>query len=186
MERDEGQLEGLRNRDPADSFAAGGMPRRRTPINRAEPLSMGERSVDGGPSRPDLNHGSGLLLHEHGKRGSLGESRRDLPSRKSPEAAEQRPRFAPNQQHPPVRFDEGERDGHGSELFPRGGNWNLVLLTCGPREALILERTSVACRTARRAYRRAEVHDRLVEGAGGAARDEGGGELNDPAAAAPS
>src|SRR5437764_13607735 len=49
MERDEGELEGLRNRDPADSFAAGGMPRRRTPINRAEPLSMGERSVDGGP-----------------------------------------------------------------------------------------------------------------------------------------
>src|SRR5207244_10792440 len=106
----------------------------------------------------------------------------DLASGKRPEAAEQRPRFAPNQQHPPVRFDEGERDGHGSELFPRGGKWNLLLLTCGPREASILERTSVACGTGRRAYRRAEFHDRLVECAGGVGRDEGGRELNDPAA----
>src|SRR5205807_10450880 len=124
MERDEGELEGLRDRDPADPFAAGRMPHRRTPINRAGPFSMGERSVDGGPSRPDLNHGSGLFLHDHGKRASLGRSRRDLPSRKSPEAAEQPPRFAPNQQHPPVRFNEGERAGHGSELLPRGGGWN--------------------------------------------------------------
>ena len=144
MERDEGELEGLRDWDPADPFAAGRMPRRRTPINRAGPLSMGERSVDGGPSRPDLNHRSCLFLHEHGKRGSLGCSRRNLPSRKSPEAAEQRPRFAPDQEHPPVRFDEGERDGHRSGLFPIGGNRDLALLTSGPREALILERTSVA------------------------------------------
>src|SRR5437660_612709 len=149
MERDEGELEGLRDRDPADPFAAGRMPRRRTPINRAGPLSMGERSVDGGPSRPDLNHRSGLFLHEDGKGGSLGRSRRDLPSRKSPEAAEQRPRFAPNQQHPPVLFDEGDRDGHGSELFPVGGNRNLVLLTCGPREALVPASTSSRLAAAR-------------------------------------
>src|SRR2546421_2089838 len=81
----------------------------------------------------------------------------------------------------PLRFDEGERDRHRSRPFPIGGNRDLVLLTSGPREALILERTPVACGTGRRAYRRAEFHDGLVERAGGVARDEGGGELNDPA-----
>src|SRR2546423_12266318 len=170
MERDEGELEGLRNRDPADSFAAGRMLRQRTPINRAGPLSMGERSVDGGPSRPELNHVSGLFLHEHGQRGSLGRSRRDLPSRKSPEAAEQRPRFAPNQQHPSLRFDEGERDGHRYGLFPIGGNRNLSPLAHGPPEALTLQRTSVASRTAPQAYHRAAYHDRLDEWHGGRPR----------------
>src|SRR2546422_11063900 len=81
----------------------------------------------------------------------------------------------------PLRFDECERDGHRSGPFPIGGNRDLVLLTCGPRKALILERTPVACGTGRRAYRRAEFHDGLVERARGVARDEGGGELNDPA-----
>src|SRR5256885_7161262 len=185
MERDEGELEGLRDRDPADLFAAGRMPRRRTPINRAGPFSMRERTVDGGPSRPDLNHGSGLFLHEHGKRGSLGESRRDLPSRKSPEAAEQRPRFAPNQQHPPLRFDEGERDGHRYGLFPIGGNRNLDLLARGPREALTLERTSGACRTGRSACRRAAVPPRLVGCARGSGRDFRGGAHDHPASEQP-
>ena len=171
MERDKGKPEGLREWDPADPFAAGRAPRRRAPIDRAGPLPMRERSIDGGPPWPDLNHESGLFLHKHGKRGSFGRPRRDLPSGKAPEAAEQRPWFPANEEHPPLRFDEGERDGHRSGLFPIGGNRNLALLTSGPREALILERTSVACRTGRRAYRRAEFHDRLVEGAGGVARD---------------
>src|SRR6266571_5733122 len=181
MERDQREPERLRDRDPPKPFAAGRAPGRRTPIDRAGPLSMGERSVDGGPSRPDMNQGSGLFLHEHGERGSLGRSRRDLPSRKGPEAAEQRPQFTPNQEHPPLRFDEGERDGHRFGLFPIGGNRDLALLSYGPREALILERTSVACRTGRGACRRAEFHDRLIEPARGVGRDEGGGELNDPA-----
>src|SRR5947208_2898047 len=125
MERDKGEPEGLREWDPADPFAAGRAPRRRAPIDRAGPLPMRERSIDGGPPWPDLNHESGLFLHKHGKRGSFGRPRRDLPSGKAPEAAEQRPWFPANEEHPPLRFDEGERDGHRSGLFPIGGNRNL-------------------------------------------------------------
>src|SRR5437773_2467310 len=75
MERDKGKPEGLREWDPADPFAAGRAPRRRAPIDRAGPLPMRERSIDGGPPWPDLNHESGLFLHKHGKRGSFGRAR---------------------------------------------------------------------------------------------------------------